>query len=51
MSEEQTPRFFLIAISVFDAGEMGLHHQFDLKGSTVGRLAEVCVYVCVFMCI
>ena len=40
VSEEQAPRYFLIAISVFDAGDMGLHHQFDLKGSTVNRLAK-----------
>jgi hypothetical protein len=39
VSNEHPPRFFLIAISVVDAGEMGLHHQFDLKGSTVGRKA------------
>ena len=30
----------LIALSVFDTGpEKGLHHQFDLKGSTRGRVA------------
>jgi hypothetical protein len=40
VSEDFAPRFFLIAISVFDVGELGLHHQFDLKGSTHGRLAK-----------
>ena len=40
VSADQSPRFFLIALSVFDAGpEKGLHHQFDLKGSTRGRVA------------
>ena len=39
VSSDYPPRYFLIAISVFDAGDMGLHHQYDLKGSTSGRMA------------
>ena len=40
VSADQSPRFFSIALSVFDTGpEKGLHHQFDLKGSTRGRVA------------
>jgi hypothetical protein len=41
VNAEHPPRFFLIAMSVFDAGELGLHHQFDLKGSTCGRIASI----------
>jgi len=40
VSGDYAPRYFLIAISVFDAGDMGLHHQFDLKGSTVNRISK-----------
>jgi len=25
------PVFFIVAVSVFDGGGLGLHHQFDLK--------------------
>lgn len=32
-------RHVLVAISVMDCKALGLHHQFDLKGSTVGRSA------------
>lgn len=32
-------RHFLVAISVFDCQQLGLHHQFDLKGSTAGRVS------------
>ena len=31
-----------VCLCAFDAGETGLHHQFDLEGSTVGWMAEVC---------
>jgi len=40
VSGDYAPRYFLIAISVFDTGDMGLHHQFDLKGSTVNRISK-----------
>jgi len=36
---DSRPVFFIVAISVFDDRGLGLHHQFDLKGSSAGRLA------------
>ena len=38
--KDALPVFFIVAISVFDDSGLGLHQQFDLKGSSAGRTAR-----------
>ena len=38
--KDARPVFFIVAISVFDDSGLGLHQQFDLKGSSAGRTAR-----------
>eukprot|EP00960_Hanusia_phi_P076636 768590-Hanusia_phi.AAC.7 len=40
VSKDQDPKFFFVALSVFDTGDLGLHKQYDVKGSTYGRTSK-----------